>query len=145
MANLTADRNTSYEASTIRTGQIIRAFLIPNQIVYSGTVQAVDANGRAVNPSGANAALYVGGFVKDHVEAGSDVANDEIRCELMEGEGELNNSAANAITRAMIGAQCYFEDNHTVGSLNTAGSKGGKIIEVTATGVIVGVGPKYWQ
>lgn len=48
-----------------------------------------------------------------------------------------DNSAVNAVTAAMRETVCYFEDDHTVGSLATAMSVAGIVYDVTAEGVWV--------
>lgn len=146
MSNATKDRNTVYDASTIYSGRINRANMPAADIAYAGTMRCLDANQRAVKPSAANAALRVRGVVKNQVDNSTGAA-DAKRVELMEGEFEFANSATNPITLAVLATSnpiCYAEDDSTVGSLNTAGSLAGIVLEVNTGSILVGIGSKYF-
>lgn len=141
MADATKDRATVKKASAVYLPLYV-ANMPAAEIAYFGVMKAIDANGRAVNPSGANAALKVMGVVKERKDNSAGVA-DEKKVELESGGFKFANSGVNPVTIADIGKTAYAEDNQTVGILNTAGSEAGKIVQLDSDGVWVEVGAAF--
>lgn len=118
---------------------------------YIGTAQ-VDNAGVADNPSTANAALYVKGVVKEYVDNSADANNGGINGDVFVTleTGEFTHFLNSGTNPVLVGTQpgtaIYFEDNQTVGLLNTAGSKGAKFLgwDIETGLPKVGVGPQYW-
>jgi hypothetical protein len=135
MADLTQERNTVQRASVKMLTQNVLN-MPAGAVAYKGLLKAADANQRAVNPSGANAALFVMGAVKKTVD-NSLGANDEQQVELETGPMEFDNDGSIGVDD--VGKPCYAVDNHTVSITQALGSLAGKILQVNATGVEVDV------
>jgi hypothetical protein len=133
MAASTASRNTQRRKLAFLVVPVKAATTI-----YQGTLVARDANGWAV-PAADAANLVVLGIAKaDVVNAG---ANGALSIEVERTAALFENSAAAAITQALVGRTCFVEDDNTVrGTGGTNSIKAGEVIEVSSEGVWVNVG-----
>jgi hypothetical protein len=136
MANLTQERNTVKGSASIMQRQNVLN-LGAGAIAYKGLMKATDANQRAVDPGAAG--LPVMGVVKQ-TKDNSLGAADALRVELETGEFQFDNAGDIGVDD--VGKECFATDNHTVTLVNT-NSKVGKVLEVGAGFVEVGVGPQY--
>lgn len=105
--------------------------------IYAGTICAIDANGYAV-PGATATTLKAAGIAQETVDnvAGDGAENIAVR----RGTYQLANSAAaDLITKADIGADCYIVDNQTVAKTNGTNTRSvaGKVRDVDAGGVWV--------
>jgi hypothetical protein len=141
VAQATKDRKTEKKASALYQSQIVANALAARKY-YAGTMQVIDAAGRADNPSVANAALRVGGVVKLTVDNLLG-ANDAEKVELETGEFKFAKDGATPPTAADIGKTVFASDNQTISRSAAAGSPAGVLTEVETDGVMVGVGPQY--
>jgi hypothetical protein len=141
MANLTKDRATTKSAVTAYREQLV-ANAIGGRVYYIGTLQIIDANGRADNPGAATAALTgaKAGVVKDRYD-NSLGANDAIKVELETGVFRFDKSGTSAPTAADVGKVCYGADNHTISMTAADGPPVGRIWQVNSNSVDVTVGP----
>lgn len=137
MANLAAERNTVKSAAVVYQPQAVLN-VGAGAIIWKGLLYAADANQRAVNPGAAG--LPVVGFAKKTVD-NTLGANDAVRAEFETGPAQFDNDGTIAVDD--VGKDCYAVDNHTV-SLTNTNSLCGKILEVGAGFVEVGVGPQYY-
>lgn len=138
MANITRDRNTVKIAPTLLAPQYV-ANAAATTTYYYGTMQAVDANQRAVNP--VSATLKVMGVVKRHVDNSTGAA-DAKRVELESGEFLFANAGDIGVDD--VGKPAYASDNQTVTLVSANGSLCGIVTGVNADSVQVGVGPQYF-
>lgn len=138
MASLTAARNT------VRVGvdAVIRDFTDPvaaGQMIYAGAIVCLDASGNAVK--GATATTLSARGIAQKSANNSNGAAGDIRVEVSRGAYWLSNStAADAITRAEIGDNCYIVDDQTVAKTNGGSTRSvaGKILDIDANqGVLV--------
>ena len=142
MANATADRATTKWAPATFAPQSVLNVPAATTI-WGGVMKCADANQRAVDPSLANAALFVAGVTKNQYDNSTGAA-DAVKCELETGIFEFALAAVNTPLISDVGKPAYAEDNQTIGKLNTAGSLAGTIIEVGVGYVAVGIGPQYY-
>lgn len=136
MADLTQERNTVKATASIYQRQNVLN-MPAGAVAYKGLMKSTDANQRAVNPGAAG--LPVMGVVKKTVDNSLGAA-DAIRVELETGEFQFDNAGDIGVDD--VGKTCYAADNQTVTLVNT-NSICGKILEVGATFVEVGIGPQY--
>lgn len=141
MANATADRNTIKFAPTAYFPQYT-ALAAAAAEYYVGTMQMIDiTDDSAANPTGA--ADMVWGVVKMRL-SNTGALGDKL-VELESGVFVFANSGSNTIVAADRGKIAYAEDNQTVGSLITAMTPAGIILDMHADGVVVGIGPMFWS
>lgn len=141
MANATKDRKYEKKASAIYAAQEV-ANALAARSYYMGTMQVIDVNGRCDNPSVGNAALRVGGVVKEAVD-NTLGANDAVKIELETGEFKFLKDGTNPPTNADIGKMVFAVDNQTISRSAATGSPAGVLTEVETDGVMVGIGPQY--
>lgn len=142
MPNMTKDRATVKKAPTANEFQYV-ANASAARKYYIGTLQAVDANNRAVDPAAGVAALKCMGVVKEHVDNSLGAA-DAKKVELEGGEFEFDKHPTNTPTATHIGLPAYASDDHTISITAADGPLVGKITGINANSVDVGVGPKYF-
>ncbi|MCZ7886042.1 hypothetical protein O9X90_14515 [Agrobacterium leguminum] len=134
MTALSADRNTRERASTTR-----RVFPAAAATVYfAGAMAAVNAAGRVV-PMSTALGLRGVGRVERRVDNATG-ANDALTVEVGAGTYRFANSAAaDLITKADIGNDCYGVDDQTVAKTSATNTRSvaGKIFDVDDQGVWV--------
>lgn len=134
MTALTADRNTPERASTTR-----RVFpAVAATVYFAGAMAAVNAAGRVVPMSTALALRGVGRIERRVDNTGG--ANDALTVEVGAGTYRFANSAAaDLITKADIGNDCYGVDDQTVAKTSATNTRSvaGKIFDVDDQGVWV--------
>ncbi len=106
--------------------------------IYAGAMVALNATGFLV-PASTSTTLTCVGRAEVSVD-NTGAANGAANCEV--GAGiylYANSAAADLITRADIGANCYAVDDQTVAKTNGTGTRSvaGKIFDVDAQGVWV--------
>lgn len=108
--------------------------------IFQGGLTCLSATGYAT-PGAAATTLVADGIALETVD-NSDGAAGAVTVEVEKGVFRFANSAAaDAITRAEIGDDCYIVDDETVAktSGDTTRSKAGKIVDVDAQGVWVAI------
>lgn len=135
MAALTADRNTRR-----RTGDRFEDPVAANTMIFVGALVCLNAAGNAVPGATATGLKARGVAVKRADNRGG--AAGAIRVEIDPSPARFDNSAAaDAITRADIGALAYIVDDQTVAKTaavvesNPTRSVAGTIIDVDQSGV----------
>ena len=133
MSALTADRNTPRREGEKRVIPVAAA-----TVIYAGALVAINAAGDAVSFSSATG-LKTGGRAERRADNSAGVAG-EISVEVSAGIFRFaNSSAADLITRADIGADCYGVDDQTVAKTSGSNTRSiaGKVFDVDAQGVWV--------
>jgi hypothetical protein len=133
MAALTSDRATKQRSGDTRELPVKAATKL-----YAGAMGAVDANGWAVPMSTATTLKGVGRV--ERLADNSGGANGEIKARIGAGIYQFANSAAaDLITAADIGNDCYGVDDQTVAKTNGTNTRSvaGKVFDVDAQGVWV--------
>lgn len=107
--------------------------------IYKGALVAIDASGNA-QPAG----LTAGGSIRclgvaQHTRTNGAVAGVE-KIEVLPGIYKFANKAGDLVTAAMVGADCYVEDDQTVRLTATGAPVAGKVVAVESDGVRVLVG-----
>lgn len=136
MVAATADRNTPE-----RVAQVFADPVKANTKIFAGTVVVLDAAGNA-QPAAAAVGLVVRGLAMEIVDNTGGVAGAQM-VESRPGTYRLANSAAaDAITRAEIGDDCFLVDDQTVAKTNGGATRSvaGKIMDVDSVGVWVRLG-----
>ncbi len=132
-AALAADRDTS-----MRAGDSINIGVAAAKKIYEGALVARDANGYAT--PGATATTLVGiGRAEEQVD-NSAGANGAKTVTVRKGIFKFGNSAAaDAITDAVIGTNCYIVDDQTVAKTDGTATRSvaGKVFKVDSDGVWV--------
>jgi hypothetical protein len=133
MAVLTKDRNTPR-----RDGEILSLGVAAGKKVYAGALVALDANGSATPGATATGLRGLGcaGVQADN----SGGAAGDISVEVRRGVFRFgNSSAADEITAAAIGADCYIVDDQTVALTDGTGTRSvaGAVFDVDTQGVWV--------
>lgn len=106
--------------------------------VYAGTIAAINAAGYVTKGITATTLKAVGIFSKG-VDNSAGAAGDK-RADIDKGCFRLDNSAAaDLITLAEVGSNCYIVDDQTVAKTDGTGTRSvaGKIVDVDADGVWV--------
>lgn len=130
MSNIVAARNTLMLVSPF---DMFSDFpLVTSAVVYQGGAIGIAASGKVTNAAASGNTYAVG--VAQHNNTGA-VAGDLIK--VKHGIALWDNSGTNPLTIANRYQTCWFEDDHTVGSLNTGHIPGGIVWDVTAAGVWV--------
>jgi hypothetical protein len=131
MAALSAPRNTLRQGAA---RERITVALKANAKVFKGGIVAVDATGYGV--AGASAAsLIVMGIAQqtvDNTGGASGALSVDVEC----GVFKLDNAGTNTITITSVGASVYMNDDHTLSTLSTSQSVGGKVIRLDADGSV---------
>lgn len=133
MAALTEDRNTKRRTGDIRSLPAAAAVLL-----YAGALIARDASGNAT-PGAVATTLRGVGRGKERVDNSSGAAGD-LNVDIEVGVFQFTNSAAaDEITAADIGNDCYIVDDQTVAKTDGTSTRSvaGKIFDVDAQGVWV--------
>jgi len=135
MAALTQDRNTPATGESVFTDPVKAGVTI-----FAGALTCLDADGNLV-PGAEATTLMARGRAKAKVVGGA--ADGDITADSETGIFRFSNSAAaDAITRADIGENCFVVDDQTVAKTNGAGTRSvaGRIVQLDAQGVWVRVG-----
>lgn len=133
MPALTQDRNT-----VRRDGQQIEPPVAANVRIYGGSIAAINAAGFVV-PGSTSPTLKSAGVAERRADNTGGAAGD-IRVRLRKGPHRFTNSAAaDAITLADLGADCYIVDDQTVAKTHATNTRSvaGKVFDVDAEGVWV--------
>lgn len=133
MTALTQDRNTLR-----RDGAQMEPPVAANARIFGGALVAINAAGYAVPGSTATGLASAG--VAQHRADNSGGAAGAIRVRLSKTPHQLGNSeAADAITLADVGKDCFIVDDQTVAKTDGAGtrSRAGRVSDVDADGVWV--------
>lgn len=133
MAALTQERDTKR-----RTGDLLSLPVAAGVRIFAGSLVARDADGNAV-PGRAAANLLGAGRAADSYDNSAGAAG-AISAEIQKGIFAFANSAAaDAITRADIGTDCFIVDDQTVAKTNggSARSVAGRVFDVDHDGVWV--------
>lgn len=133
---LTADRNTRRAAGTVYSGPVAAAVKC-----FAGALLVRDASGN-IKPGVTATGLVAAGRCAQYVDnsAGAAAALD------VPYEAGVfrwgNSAAADAITKAEIGDDCYIVDDETVAKTDGTGTRSiaGKIVDVDDNGVWVATG-----
>lgn len=132
MTALTAERDTVQRAGA----KFVRG-VAANAVIFKGAQVALNAAGWLV-PFTAATGLKADGIARQTVTGTA--VNGEVTCEVERGVFRLANSAAaDAITRADIGNDCFAVDDDQVARTNGGGTRSvsGRIEDVDAQGVWV--------
>ena len=130
---LTQDRNTQR-----RPGVQIEPPVAANVRIFGGALVAINAAGFAVPGQAANG-LKGAGVAEARADNTGGAAGDiRVRLNLLPSQFD-NSAAADAITLADIGSDCFIVDDQTVAKTNGGGVRGraGKVFDVDADGVWV--------
>lgn len=127
---LAADRETPR-----RSGDQLDLPAAASKKFYAGAIVARDAAGNATPGATATDILGVG-RCREQVDNSSGAAG-AVRVPIEKGVFRFANSAADPVTRADIGADCYIVDDYTVSHTDTNQSVAGKVFDVDALGVWV--------
>ena len=133
MTALTQDRNTLR-----RDGQQIEPPLAAGVRIYGGSIVAINAAGFAV-PGATSPTLKSAGVAEQRADNTGGTAG-AIRVRLRKGPHRFTNSAAaDAITLADLGTDCYIVDDQTVAKTHATNTRSvaGKVFDVDADGVWV--------
>lgn len=133
MAALTQDRNTPR-----RDGELITLPMAASKLIYTGSLVARDSSGNAT--PGATATTLIGAGRAEHQADNSAGLAGAVTVDVRKGVFRFNNSAAaDAVTRAEIGTNCYIVDDHTVAKTDGTGTRSvaGAIFDVDSDGVWV--------
>lgn len=133
MAALTGPRDTKQ-----RSGAVFSRGVAANAVIHAGSLVALNAAGDLV-PGAVAATLKADGVAQDSV-TGSAVAG-AVLCVVERGVYRFENSAAaDLITKADVGTDCFILDDQTVARTNPGGntrSIAGRVESVDALGVWV--------
>lgn len=136
MTALTNDRNTPVQLGDVQEHPVLAA-----TVIYAGSIACLNAAGWAV-PGAVATTLIAAGRAEARAD-NSAGANGAIRVKIRPGTFRFDNSAAaDEITQAEIGDDCFIVDDQTVAKTDGTGtrSKAGTIVQVDALGVWVRIG-----
>jgi len=136
MTALTKDKDTKQQLGEVQEFPVLAATTI-----YAGALGCLNAAGWAV--PGAAATTLVAAGRADAQADNSAGANGDINVKLRAGTFRFENSAAaDEITQAEIGDNCYIVDDQTVAKTDGTASRSvaGKVIQVDSQGVWVRLG-----
>lgn len=135
MVALTQDRNTAR-----RAGVDFVDPMAANVTIFGGAIVVLDALGNA-GPGATGVGLIARGVAVERKVNGPTIGAEKIRTQACVGVF-ANSGAADAITRAEIGDDCWIVDDQTVAKTDGGAtrSKAGKIVDVSAEGVSVRIG-----
>ena len=132
MAALTENRDTKE-----REGKIRRFPALAAATLYAGGLGAVLGSTGEAEMASDKAGLLVVGRVEEFV----DNRDDGLDVKVKSGVFKLANSSAHPVTAALLGKDCYVEDDHSVSSAaGTNSVVAGKVFDIDADGVWVAVG-----
>lgn len=106
-----------------------------NVAIFMGAIAALDANGRAV-PASDTAGLKVAGMCEETCDNTGGAAG-ALSIVARKGVFRYANSATNPVTQALVGKDCYIEDDSTVASTGTHKVRAGVVVEIDNEGVWV--------
>ena len=134
MVALTQDRNTA-----TRPGADVVDPMAANVTIYMGAIVVLNAAGNADRGTTA-VGLIARGIAQETKTNGANVGENSIRS--FPAIARLANLAADAVTRAEIGDDCFIVDDQTVAKTNGGNTRSvaGKVIDLDAQGVWVRVG-----
>jgi len=124
-----------------RAGDLFSRGIAADTVIFAGALVCLSATGYAV-PGSTATTLTADGIANDTVD-NTGGANDDLQVPVERGVFRFANSAAaDAITRAEIGDNCYIVDDQTVAKTDGTASRSiaGKIEDVDAQGVWVRIG-----
>ena len=133
MTALSQDRNTLR-----RDGQQMEPPVAGNTRIWAGSLVCINATGLAV--PGATATTLKSAGIAEHRADNTGGAAGAIRVRVRKGPHRLANSAAaDAITLAEVGSDCYVVDDQTVAKTSGSNTRSvaGKVFDVDADGVWV--------
>lgn len=133
MAALTKDRNTPRHG-----GETFGYGVAASTRIFAGSIAALNAAGDAV-PGATSTTLTAVGRADTHVDNSAGAAGDETVI-VRKGVFQFANSAAaDEITKADIGADCFIVDDQTVAKTNGTNTRSvaGKVMAVDPQGVWV--------
>lgn len=136
MTALTQDRNTLAQLGEVQEYPVLAA-----AVIYAGSIACLDAAGWAV-PGATATTLIAAGRAEERAD-NSAGGNGAITAKVRAGVFRFDNSAAaDEITRAEIGDDCFIVDDQTVAKTDGTAtrSKAGTIVQVDALGVWVRIG-----
>lgn len=136
MASLTQDRNTPRAEGDVQSYPVLAAMKI-----FAGALVVLEAAGYA-RPGIAATGLVTVGRAEKYVD-NSGGANGALTVDVHSGVFRFENSAAaDLITAAEIGDDCYIVDDQTVAKTDGTGSRSvaGKVVQVDTQGVWVKIG-----
>ena len=136
MTALSADRNTREAAGQIYSGPVAAAVKC-----YAGAMLVRDAAGN-IKPGVTATGLVAAGRCEKYVDNTTGAAAD-VDATYRPGIFRwANSAAADAITKAEIGDDCYIVDDQTVAKTDGTGTRSvvGKVVDVDANGVWVATG-----
>lgn len=134
---LTADRKTP-----VRTGRDLSLGVAASAVIHAGALMVRNAGGFAA-PGSVATTLKALGRAEESVD-NSAGANGALSVRIQTGTFRWKNSAAaDEITAADIGNQCYVVDDETVAKTDGTATRSvaGRIVDVDADGVWVEMGP----
>lgn len=134
MAALTQDRATA----RLTQGDVFSRDVAADAVIFAGAIVCLSATGWAV-PGSTATTLVADGVAQEPVD-NTGGANGDLKVRTFKGTFRFANSAAaDAITRAEIGDDCYIVDDQTVAKTSGTNTRSiaGKIMDVDAQGVWV--------
>lgn len=136
MTALTQDRNTLAQLGEVQEHPVLAA-----AVIYAGSIACLDAAGWVV-PGATATTLIAAGRAEERAD-NSAGGNGAITAKVRAGVFRFDNSAAaDEITRAEIGDDCFIVDDQTVAKTDGTGtrSKAGTIVQIDTLGVWVRIG-----
>jgi len=136
MTALSADRNTPQALGDVESHPVLAATKC-----FAGGIAVLDASGWAKPAVTATGLVCVGRF--DEQVDNTDGANGDLSVKVRRGVFRwANSAAADEITAAEIGDDCYLVDDQTVAKTDGTGTRSvaGKVVQVDAQGVWVRMG-----
>jgi hypothetical protein len=132
MPPLTAERNTP-----ARSGNRLNLGLAAAVLIFAGALVARDAAGNAI-PGATAVGILGAGRACDTVDNTLGLAGAET-VEIEKGIFRFDNLAADLVTIAMVGADCFIVDDQTVAATNGGATRSvaGRVFDVDAQGVWV--------
>jgi len=130
---LSADRNTPR-----RAGDGLKLALAAATLIYAGSIACRNAAGNAV-PGATATTLKALGVAEERVDNSAGAAGDK-SVQIRKGVFRFTNSAAaDEVTIADLGNDCYIVDDQTVAKTNGTNTRSvaGKVFDVDADGVWV--------
>lgn len=134
MTALIADRNT-----TFRAGIDFEYPVAANTKIFAGAIVAIDSAAGSATKGGTATTLKAVGIAQAIADNTGGAAGD-IRVRVRRGVWHVANSAAaDQLTLADVGSDCYLVDDQTVAKTNGGNTRSvaGKVRDVDATGVWV--------
>jgi hypothetical protein len=138
MVALTTDRSTARADGTMQAYGIAAA-----TVLFAGSIGVINAAGFLTKGITGLGLRCVGRIAERYDNTTG--ANAAITGQVEAGIFKFANLAADLVTIADIGNDCFIADDQTVAKTNGAGtrSRAGKIINIDATGVFVRMGAEY--